>query len=306
MKPRIKGFRRFVARPNIVASVQIQSLPVLIPPTLQKFQSSYFNPSLPCVFPPRHFSFLPAISTWFIPHEFLRNSQIIDIVTFRSLLGERLDLLVPLESTSADNKIFTQTSLPFTVFLDYLNLSNVPPGVPSLYLAQEPLLQSFPQLSKYLLPVPEYIEKAGKGDLYSTRLWMGRAGQTNTPLHKDPNPNLFVQLAGRKRARLFSPEFGKVLMGNYSGSGAERKFRTGDEMMVGKEKEDLEAAVWSENSESGKIEGFETELGTGDGLFIPKGWWHAVKGVGEGGVNASVIPFQILCSLAGYRSRLTH
>ncbi|KAL0637443.1 hypothetical protein Q9L58_003498 [Maublancomyces gigas] len=217
--------------------------------------------------------------------------------TFRSLLGERSDLLVSLESTSADNKIFTQTSLPFTVFLDYLSLSNVSPEVPSLYLAQEPLLQSFPQLSEYLLPVPEYVARAGRGDIYSTRLWMGRAGQTNTPLHKDPNPNLFVQLAGRKRARLFSPEFGSELMGKYSGGGAERKFRTGDEMMVGKQKEDLEAAVWSEGVEGGEIVGFETELGAGDGLFIPKGWWHAVKGVGEGGVNASVIPSHYISEL---------
>lgn len=131
---------------------------------------------------------------------------------------------------------------------------------------------------------------------------MGRAGQTNTPLHKDPNPNLFVQLAGRKRARLFSPEFGRELMGKYSGSGAERKFRTGDEMMVGKQKEDLEAAVWSEGVEGGGgIVGFEADLGAGDGLFIPKGWWHAVKGVGEGGVNASVIPFFLLYLNQGYR-----
>lgn len=216
--------------------------------------------------------------------------QTIDIDTFRSLLGQHIDLLVPLESTSVDKTIFTQASLPFNVFLNYLNLSNIPPEVPSLYLAQEPLLESFPQLSKHLLPVPEYVMKAGKGDIYATRLWMGRAGETNTPLHKDPNPNLFVQLAGRKRARLFSPEFGRELMEKYSGSVAERNLRTGDEMMVGKQKEDLEIAVWSENAESGGIEGFETELGAGDGLFIPKGWWHAVKGVGKGGVNASVIP----------------
>lgn len=208
---------------------------------------------------------------------------------------------MPLESTSADRKIFTQTSLRFDVFLDYLNLDNIPPEIPSLYLAQEPLLQSFPQLSTQLLPVPEYVMKAGKGDIYATHLWMGRAGETNTPLHKDPNPNLFVQLAGRKRARLFSPELGRELMGKYSGSAAERNLRTGDEMMVGKQKEDLERVVWSEDTESGEIEGFETELGAGDGLFIPKGWWHAVKGVGEGGVSASVILLDIpeFCASGG-------
>lgn len=122
---------------------------------------------------------------------------------------------------------------------------------------------------------------------------MGREGETNTPLHKDPNPNLFVQLAGRKRVRLFSPTSGRELM-EYTGSNAERRFRTGDEMMVGKQKEYLDMAVWSENVEGGGgggVEGFEVEVHAGDGLFIPKRWWHAVKGVGEGGVSASVSPF---------------
>lgn len=132
-----------------------------------------------------------------------------------------------------------------------------------------------------------YVTQAGNGDIYAVNLWLGRAGETNTPLHKDPNPNLFVQLAGRKRIRLFSPDIGGELMDSYLGS-LERRFRTGDEMMVGKHKDELEAVVWSDGAENGIVEGFEAEVGVGDGLFIPKGWWHAVKGVGEGGVGASV------------------
>jgi hypothetical protein len=55
----------------------------------------------------------------------------------------------------------------------------------------------------------------------------------------------------------------------------------GEEMMQGKEKEVLEDVVWnSRNDVSGEC--WEAELSSGDGLFIPKGWWHSIKGVGTG------------------------
>jgi len=60
------------------------------------------------------------------------------------------------------------------------------------------------------------------------------------------------------------------------------RFREEEEMMVGERKEWVEGMVWG-----GGMEGFEVEVGPGDGVFIPKGWWHAVKGVGEG-VGGSV------------------
>ncbi len=63
----------------------------------------------------------------------------------------------------------------------------------------------------------------------------------------------------------------------------------GEEMMEGEELEALERAVWDdevfENEET--TEGLEAELESGDGLYIPLGWWHAVRGVGTG-ANASV------------------
>lgn len=47
--------------------------------------------------------------------------------------------------------------------------------------------------------------------------------------------------------------------------------------MVGPEKGRVGAVVWE-----GGLDGFEVELGPGDGVFIPRGWWHAVRGSGEG------------------------
>jgi ribosomal protein L16 Arg81 hydroxylase len=46
--------------------------------------------------------------------------------------------------------------------------------------------------------------------------------------------------------------------------------------------------VWGDSvSADTEGSGYEAHLEAGDGLFIPKGWWHSIKGVGEG-VTASV------------------
>lgn len=63
----------------------------------------------------------------------------------------------------------------------------------------------------------------------------------------------------------------------------------GDEMMVGEEKKLLEDQIWTRNvTDDGSILfGSQAVMSCGDGLFIPKGWWHSVKGVG-GGITGSV------------------
>ena len=53
--------------------------------------------------------------------------------------------------------------------------------------------------------------------------------------------------------------------------------------MVGQERELLEQEVWgnvfSENGED--LTGYEATLEAGGGAFIPQGWWHSIKGIGE-------------------------
>jgi ribosomal protein L16 Arg81 hydroxylase len=108
-----------------------------------------------------------------------------------------------------------------------------------------------------------------------------------TPLHRDPNPNLFVQLAGSKKIRLMKPDAGRDLFARVRASGSHANMR-GEEMMAGDENARLEDAVWNEESALGEdVQGWEATLESGDGLYIPLGWWHSVRGFGVG-VNASV------------------
>lgn len=69
-----------------------------------------------------------------------------------------------------------------------------------------------------------------------------------------------------------------------AGGGGRASMR-GEEMMVGNEMQALEEAVWDGQEEA--VEGYEAQLSVGDGLYIPLGWWHAVRGIGTG-TNASV------------------
>lgn len=109
-----------------------------------------------------------------------------------------------------------------------------------------------------------------------------------------------MQLAGRKHLRLLPPEVGHAVFEDVQNHLDHRSHANsisanirGDEMMAGPEKFALHEAIWTDDPSANRYAdvlatyALETEVALGDALFIPKGWWHSVKGVGEG-VTASV------------------
>ncbi|KAI1472998.1 Clavaminate synthase-like protein [Daldinia caldariorum] len=152
--------------------------------------------------------------------------------------------------------------------------------ITSLYVAQSDL-NDLPGPLFQDLPVPDIVKYAGKGDIYNSSIWLGLQ-PTYTPLHRDPNPNLFCQLVGSKRVRLAAPDQGDDIYARVRtllGSSGNSRLR-GTEMMEGRERKLLEFAVEPLD---------EVLLKPGDGLFIPKGWWHHVVSNGDDGeLNASV------------------
>jgi len=183
---------------------------------------------------------------------------------------------------SSPNASFHRFNAPLSLFLQAYT-SSVRPR--KLYIAQAQIADLPKQLQDDL-PVPRIVQDAGKGDIYDSNIWMGMP-PTYTPLHKDPNPNLFVQLVGRKVIRLFKPDVGLRIFRTVQeriGQHASSVFR-GEEMMEGPERDALDKAVWGGGS---KMEVFEAIVHPGEALFIPKGWWHSIKSAGPDLVNASV------------------
>ncbi|KAL9101217.1 MAG: hypothetical protein Q9163_003499 [Psora crenata] len=276
-----------------------QSVPLLPESSLSTFRSHAFEPEKPYLFPAGTFLNFPAIERWF--QSTVHNPQALTLN--EKHLAPYGDTLVPLEYTSlsgsANEDALTTTfhrgPAPLALFISWVSLAtsssdpNRKASNSGLYLAQAPLA-TLPAPLYVDLPVPEFVARAGRGDVYDSSLWLG-VSPTYTPLHRDPNPNLFVQLAGRKVVRLLIPEAGDTLFKEMKQSlggskGGSKAFR-GEEMMMGEEREVLEHVIWGEGDMETEGRRLEAELKAGDGIFIPQGWWHSIKGIGEG-VTGSV------------------
>jgi hypothetical protein len=203
-----------------------------------------------------------------------------DILLPYELVSSRAERSSVLTDSAIEDETFQRFHAPLDLFLTAYQSS----PTPRLYIAQAQLLD-LPQALRDDLPTPPVVLKAGIGDIYDANIWMG-IPPTYTPLHKDPNPNLFLQLASNKLVRLFKPDTGTAIFRN-----VQEKIRShaspalrGDEMMQGPERVALEDAVWNCPKDT---EGFEVVVRPGDALFIPKGWWHSIKSIGAD-VTASV------------------
>ena len=189
------------------------------------------------------------------------------------------ETLNKLSAGSADGA-FHRFYAPLSLFLEACTLK---PG-PRLYIAQAQI-SDLPKELQDDLPIPRVVKQAGIGDVYDSNLWMG-IPPTYTPLHRDPNPNLFVQIAGSKRVRIFMPGMGASIFRNVQqmiGQSSSSVFR-GEEMMTGSERDALDEVVWGQSVQNG---GIEIIVSSGDALFIPKGWWHSLKSTGTD-ITASV------------------
>jgi len=232
-------------------------------------------------------------------YNWVRNSigedDIPDITTYRELLASLLS--IPMDS---EKPRFHQILGPLWL-LDLAQRYNAErpagKGPVSFYMAQQPISE----LPKHLrgdLPTPRLALEAGRGDIYASSIWLGLE-PTSTPLHRDPNHNIFTQLRGAKVVRLLRPEFGRRLFRAVQaelGARGSPNMR-GVEMMAGPERELLDHKVWawgsagSEEEDAGApLEGMaEAVVRPGDSLFVPMGWWHSVKSeFADGRLNASV------------------
>ena len=205
---------------------------------------------------------------------------------------ELAHLLQLQDSRGDEHRKFVSFMAPLTLLVKALEFNatqtqSVP--LKELYIAQA-LLSNLPYRLQDDLPPPRLVLQAGRGDIYSSSIWIGLE-PTYTPLHRDPNPNLFCQLCSNKDIRLLSPASGQRLFETVQsrlGRTSNSRFRD-SEMMDGQERQIMHHEIWE--SPAGEIADhlIEAHLGPGDAMFIPLGWWHSVKSQSaDGRLNASV------------------
>jgi hypothetical protein len=110
----------------------------------------------------------------------------------------------------------------------------------------------------------EFIPTISVADI---KLWFGPGG-THTPLHHDSRSTLLIQVRGKKQFTLIPPWYAsrmRQLVQGYAGDARdERGFKDGPV---------CEKTV---------------EIGPGDVLFVPVGWWHEVRAL-DASISISLI-----------------
>ncbi|KAG5982430.1 hypothetical protein E4U55_001908 [Claviceps digitariae] len=281
-------------------------------PDIHAFQQAAFIPKKPLFFrkgagsPTNHLPACPfaLLSTekflnWPFPYELVKGSRHQDPSSaFCDFLSTSPDItdqvaagIVRSALQEDPNLEFYQIYAPYKLLLKALEFNKSrDPAVRDplqLYVAQSPL-SDLPLPLQDDLRAPELVRRAGKGDIYNSSIWLGTE-PTYTPLHRDPNPNLFCQLWSRKIVRLLPPSTGDRLFFEVQKQVQQQgnsRIRTAD-MMQGKERLVLHDAIWENDTPSDDM--CEAELEAGDALFIPEGWWHSVKSMeSDGNLNGSV------------------
>ncbi|CAD6193358.1 unnamed protein product [Caenorhabditis auriculariae] len=132
------------------------------------------------------------------------------------------------------------------------------------YLAQHRLLDQVPSLRKDI-PTPDISLANDDSCAVDVNLWIGPSG-TVSPLHTDPRHNMFVQIRGSKTLRLVAP---KDSEGVYPIEG----------MLSNTSQVDAENPSLEQHPKFGDVEVFDGIVEEGDGILLPKGWWHYLRSI---------------------------
>jgi lysine-specific demethylase 8 len=123
-------------------------------------------------------------------------------------------------------------------------------------------LDELPAALRADAPPPAYLNGT---TVQNAKLWIGATGVVSS-LHRDLADNLHAQVSGRKRFTLVAPQQSACVYPNSFFDGVPNGCRV-----------DVERPDYARFPRLREAEMFVAELGPGDVLYIPRGWWHHVR-----------------------------
>ena len=214
--------------------------------SVAEFERDYLARGIPVIFP-------SYTANW----PLMRLSQ----EEFKGVLGGAQGIVVQKDYV-ADKVNLKRGSVPmsYAEFIDQLNdPANSGNGAPPPYMANSPIPESLYPFIEF----PPYYPR----EVYQVpKLWLGAAG-TYSGLHRDGTDNLYIQVWGRKRFLLASPDQWKCF---YTWSTDLKGGLEGCD--VDPENPDLDRFPLFAQAHIIKV-----DLSPGDMLYLPEGWFHHVR-----------------------------
>ena len=179
----------------------------------------------------------------------------------------------PLSFDSMYRKQKNDLTGPISEFVDRILAADKPSR--NIYSAEFCVFDAIPQLKNDVASLDAYMGQSrypqGVRDRLQLagRMWMGPAGII-TPAHFDRAENFHLQVFGRKKWILFSPEDSQHLYYPCAG------FQTG---LLHFSPVDVEHPDVARFPAFTKAQPIEVILEPGDLLFLPAGFWHYVRGL---------------------------
>ncbi|KAE9406675.1 Clavaminate synthase-like protein [Gymnopus androsaceus JB14] len=172
-----------------------------------------------------------------------------------------------------------------------------------LYLAQHNLLMQFPDLNKDIV-IPDYVytcppppedypqyKPPGNDEQLVINGWLGPRG-TISPAHTDPYYNFYVQIVGRKTVWLAPPSVNESMYAFVDGMDPNSTTKSNPasnatspsmsntsrvDVFTNPQEDDTTRSRFPEFWDYVVPEAMSATLEPGDMLFIPPGWWHAMR-----------------------------